>query len=710
MPLTETEWGLVTSWVRDHLLDNPDPRRGLLRSALSRIFVADLPLTPDRDENARRIVGAARKDIGHQRRLLATLARLDTLDRLDAKDAAGRGTELRSLLGRLREDEEVAHSERDPFSTVVLRDGTAVFIDRAELREKLRRFVADPEQTVLVVDGEPDTGRSYTYQLIRHLGQHCGFRPVRVTLSRTTTAARLVGRLDEFVTEPGLDGVPLNPTQLNDPLPSIDDAVHRLVSRATAAEERYWLVLDECDTLDPNSDVWDCIGKLALAIYEHTPVRSQTVPRLVLLGYSSAMRQLPYDIRKNEVRDTSRAADADDLRAFFGQFFRESPTPPEEELLPGLVETTVAEVLRAVGAADPADSYMRRVCTAVEETVRTYLALAPGHDVTGPLRRALRTPAAPATPAVSELRRAYREAACLLDDFDPARLRLPGEERATGRAVAELVDDCTALAASQHALRWVLTPEVREATLKGFSGPAAAKAALGAADFDALSEGPRVERTAAALLWGALPTGSEPSVEELSDLLQAVLWLRHVPGTEGLLPDAEDVQRRLERARLLQPMRLLVEGTFHGRIRELDALRSYLALPAEPAEPPCSSTASAASARAPCSPSSSWTAWPSPRPKGSLRLHRLRAPHALHPGTRHDDRRGRPAARHPVPRPPGGVRRARRPVRRDRRRPARRTQPARRAVPALRDPGHPRPRLLGRLPRPRLRPRAGARP
>lgn len=586
MPLTETEWGLVTSWVRDHLLDNPDPRRGLLRSALSRIFVADLPLTPDRDENARRIVGAARKDIGHQRRLLATLTGLDALDRLDAKDAAGRGTELRSLLGRLREDEETAHSERDPFSTVVLRDGTAVFIDRAELREKLRRFVADPEQTVLVVDGEPNSGRSYTYHLIRHLGQHCGFRPVRVTLSRTTTAARLVGRLDEFVSEPGADGIPLNPTQLNDPLPSIDDAVHRIVSRATAAEERFWLVLDECDTLDPNSDVWDCIGKLALAIYEHTPVRNRTVPRLVLLGYSSALRQLPYEIRKNEVRDIARVADADDLRAFFGQFFRESPTPPDEELLPGLVESTVAEVLRAAETADPADSYMRRVCTAVEETVRTYLTLAPGRDATGPLRRALRTPGTPAVPTLSEARRAYREAACLLDDFDPTRLRLPGEERATGRAVAELVDDCTALASSQHALRWVLTPEVREATLKGLAGPAAAQAALGAADLDALPEGPRVERAAAALLAGTPPAAAEPGVEELSDLLQAVLWLRHVPGTAQLLPDAEDVQRRLEKARLLQPMRALVEGTFHGRTRELDALRSYLALPAEPAEPP----------------------------------------------------------------------------------------------------------------------------
>ncbi|MFI8520839.1 trypsin-like peptidase domain-containing protein [Streptomyces sp. NPDC085481] len=585
MPLTETEWGLVTSWVRDHLLDNPDPRTRLLGTALTTDFVADLPLTPDRDENARRIVGAARRDVAHQRRLLDALARLDALDRLDAADAVGRGTEVRSLLGRLREDEEVRHSAQDPFETLVLRGGTEVFIDRSELREKLRRFVADPEQTVLVVDGEPDSGRSYTYHLIRHLGQHCGFRPVRVTLSRTSTAARLVGRLAEFVSGPSVDGLPLNPTQLNDPLPSLDDAVHRIVSRATAAEDRFWLVLDECDQLDPNADVWDCIGKLALAIYEHTAVRRDAVPRLVLLGYSTAMRQLPYDIRKNEVRDTARAVGADELREFFGRFLAEAPDAPPVELLPGLVDSTVAEVLRVAEAADHADSYMRRVCTAVEEVVRARLGLTPGGDAAEAPRWGMRLPTAPPAPALSELRRAYREAACLLDAFDPVQLRLPGEARATGQAALELVDDCTALAAPQRSLRWVLSPQVREAALRGIAGPAAARAAL-EANTDALPEGPCVERAALALLSGAPPALAELSVEDLSDTLQAVLWLGHVPGTEGLLPTAEDVQHHLERARLLQPMRLLAHGTFHGRLRELDALRSYIALPTEPAEPP----------------------------------------------------------------------------------------------------------------------------
>lgn len=682
MPLSETEWGLVTSWVREYLLDTPDPLTRLRHSGLSQDFVADLELTPDRDENARQLVGAARRDVAHQRRLLDVLAGLDGLS------GAG-NAEARILLTRLREDEAVLHSAQDPFRTLVLANGTEVFIDRHELRERLRAFVADPEQTVLVVDGEPDSGRSYSYHLIRHLGQHCGFRPVRVTLSRTSTAARLVERLDDFVAPPGADRMPLNPTQLNDPLPAIDDAVHRIVSRATAAEEQFWLVLDECDKLDPNADVWDCIGKLALAVYEHTPARKGAVPRLVLLGYSPTMRQLPYDIRKNECRDTARVVDEDDLREFFREFFAQERPASDAAAIPALVDVAVTEVLRSVDAAGSVDSYMRRVCTAVEETVRLSRSLAPGGDLTGVLHRAMRDTTGAPRPALPELRVAYREAACLLDAFDPTRLRLPDESRPTGRAALALVDDCTALP-SHPSPSWTLKPEIRELTLSGLAGPEEARRVL-TANIGLVPEGPGPERTALALLSGVAaahptsttdgtgdgpdpteltpdragsgpapeglapgqpgvtagrtghpptPTGlpsdpvpvptdpsrapSDPSgvapravggrpgvsalardlsggppppsaaapdparphdVEALADTLQAVLWLSRVPGTTGL-PDVDDVQHRLERARLLQPLERLIKDTVHGRQRELDSLRAYIALPAEPAEPP----------------------------------------------------------------------------------------------------------------------------
>ncbi|MCX5394375.1 trypsin-like peptidase domain-containing protein [Streptomyces sp. NBC_00094] len=647
MPLTETEWGLVASWVRAHLLDTSEPRERLLGAGLPADFVQDLPLTPDADRNALLVVGAARRDIAHQRRLLAVLADLDALAAIDDPHAFEQGAEARNLLTRLREDERLSRSPQDPFRSMLLKHGTEAFLDRTELREKLRGFLADPEQTVLVVDGPPDSGRSYTYELIRHLGQHCDFRPVRVTLSRTSTAARLLERLSAFVSAPGADAdaFPLNPTRLNDPLPCFEDAAHRIVGRATAAEDRYWLVLDDCDRLDPNSDVWDCIGVLARAVYEHTPVRKETVPRLVLLGYSTTMRQLPYEIRKNECRDTTRLVDDDDLRAFFAEFFREFTSstgdPADEGILSDLTETAVSEVLRAVDRPDAEESYMRRVCTAVEDVVRLHRAfpppLPPSPGVAGhQLRDALRTSLAATGPALPDLRRSYRESACLLQEFDPALLRLPEEEVATGRAVLELVDDCTAVPAAGTTV-WTLKPEIRETALEGLAGPDAALRAL-RANLDLIHNdaagpvdpalpvdpgghggpvdpgGPRgpvdvsgrggpvhpvglgdhgdhgspgPERAALALLAGAgapLPHGDE-DVDTLTDTLQAVLWLSRVPGVTGL-PAVDDVQHRLEEARLLQPLHRLVEGTFHGRTAELDALHAYFVLPEEPAEPP----------------------------------------------------------------------------------------------------------------------------
>ncbi|MFD0150039.1 trypsin-like peptidase domain-containing protein [Streptomyces sp. NPDC055721] len=597
MPLTETEWGLVASWVRAHLLDTPEPRESLLRAGLPADLVQDLPLTPDPDRNALLVVEAARRDIAHQRRLLAVLAGLDALAAIDDPHAFEQGAEARNLLTRLRDDERLDRSPQDPFGSQLLKHGTEAFLDRSELREKLRGFLADPEQTVLVVDGPPDSGRSYTYELIRHLGQHCGFRPVRVTLSRTSTAARLMERLAAFVAGPGADDVSLNPTSLNDPLPSFEDAAHRIVGRATAAEESFWIVLDDCDRLDPNSDVWDCIGVLARAVYEHTPVRKETVPRLVLLGYSTTMRQLPYEIRKNECRDTTRLLDEDDLRAFFGEFFGEfaavNRDPEDEEVVRDLTEAAVSEVLCAADRPGAEDSYMRRLCTAVEDAVRLHRAFPPlppsPGDACHQLRDALRTSLAAPAPALPDLRRSYREAACLLQEFDPALLRLPDEELSTGRAVLELVDDCTAVP-SPEATVWTLKPEIRETALAGLTGPGAALRAL-RTNIDLRPEGPGPERTALALLTGAGPLdgigplNGRADADELCDTLQAVLWLGRVPGVTGL-PAVDDVQHRLEEARLLQPMHRLLQGTFHGRTAELDSLHAYLALPEEPAEPP----------------------------------------------------------------------------------------------------------------------------
>ncbi|MEU9119822.1 hypothetical protein AB0C96_08170 [Streptomyces sp. NPDC048506] len=375
MPLTETEWDLVTTWVQSYLLDTTDPHAQLAQYDFPQDFIGGLPLTHVSADNARALVRTSRADIQRQLRLVEALTRVDRLAVLPDIVKA------QEFLERLREDAR-AHTAQDTFRTCVLKNGTEAFIDRQDLRETLRRFIADPDKFVLLVDGEPGSGRSYTYNFLRHIGQHSGFRPVRVTLSRTSTAAKVVRRLADFVADPGAGTAPLNPTELNDLLPSIDEAAHWVAGRATAVEERLWLVLDECDKLDPSSDVWDFIGQLAMAIYEHAAVRGDQAPRLVLLGYGRSMRQLPYDLRGNICWDTARAAEPQDLRAFFDQAFHETPAPSlgsggfRETSIAELVDVAVEEVLHAsaTGGAE-SEGYMRRVCTAAEGAIRVYQSL-----------------------------------------------------------------------------------------------------------------------------------------------------------------------------------------------------------------------------------------------------------------------------------------------------------------------------------------------
>ncbi|MCH0538918.1 AAA family ATPase [Streptomyces sp. MUM 203J] len=179
---------------------------------------------------------------------------------------------------------------------------------------------------------------------------------------------------------------------------------------------------------------------------------------------------------------------------------------------------------------------------------------------------------------VPDARMGYRRAASLLTAFDPRALRLPGEERATGRAVMELTEDCTAAGTAEGA-RWTLTPEAREAALRSLEGPEAALRAL-EGNLGAVPEGAGPERACLALLRGEPPRVRGTDAEELADLLQAVLWLARVPGVTGL-PGPEAVRRELDRARLIQPLERLVRAPFVGRAAQLAGMRRHVTDPAD---------------------------------------------------------------------------------------------------------------------------------
>ncbi|WP_267243425.1 ATP-binding protein [Streptomyces sp. PR69] len=187
------------------------------------------------------------------------------------------------------------------------------------------------------------------------------------------------------------------------------------------------------------------------------------------------------------------------------------------------------------------------------------------------LREELRTAAARG-PAVSGARRGYRAAACLLSCFDPQRLALPGQEHPDGRAVMELVDDCTVTGAQDRA-EWTLLPRIRDTALRSLSGPEEALRAL-ESNLAQLPVEPGPEHLCLAALRGEQLTPADDA-DRLADLLQAVLWLRLIPGMSGL-PEAGGVQARLERARLLQPLERLLRDPFVGREAELGELRGFV--------------------------------------------------------------------------------------------------------------------------------------
>ncbi|WP_308378107.1 ATP-binding protein [Streptomyces sp. ISL-98] len=193
------------------------------------------------------------------------------------------------------------------------------------------------------------------------------------------------------------------------------------------------------------------------------------------------------------------------------------------------------------------------------------------------LRQELRRPGGDHAHPVSKTHRGYREAACLLTRFDPVRLRLPGEDRTTGGAVLELLDDCSTVGRKDRCV-WALKAEARDAALRALAGPEAARLAL-ESNVEQFPDEPGPEQVCLAYLSGwPLEITDRASADDLADLLQAVLWLSLVPGMSGL-PDVGDIQRTLERARLFHPLEHLVQGAFEGRTSELDELRGYVGSP-----------------------------------------------------------------------------------------------------------------------------------
>jgi hypothetical protein len=188
------------------------------------------------------------------------------------------------------------------------------------------------------------------------------------------------------------------------------------------------------------------------------------------------------------------------------------------------------------------------------------------------LARASRPELTPPAEAISPRRWAYREAAAVLVSFDPAALRPHGEAGA-GDAAEVLVHDCTVTRDVRRGpARWTLISEVRAAAIRRLGDRPRLRSALAANPAESAQPD---QRLLTACVEDAVPPLDSLRASELSRLLQAVKWLR---GVLPELPPPDEVRRRLERARFVEPFEQLVGPHFRGRERELAALREFTGL------------------------------------------------------------------------------------------------------------------------------------
>lgn len=160
--------------------------------------------------------------------------------------------------------------------------GQVPFVDRKPTRELLREFVHPSHVTprVLVVRGDRPSGKSYTWEFLRHLAYETGATPQRLRLADTGYTPRQVAA--DIVRLVGCPQMPL-PPMADDPQDThVQPLVNSLVGLIPALPRRYWLVLDDLNHDSVGKPVREFAYAFALAVEDN---RHENL-HLALLGYN----------------------------------------------------------------------------------------------------------------------------------------------------------------------------------------------------------------------------------------------------------------------------------------------------------------------------------------------------------------------------------------------------------------------------------------
>lgn len=234
---------------------------------------------------------------------------------------------------------QLAAEDVDHFNVTFV-DNNLPLVNRTVLRDYVRKL-ADFQPAgarVLVVNGPPSSGKTYSVELIAYLNRALkNFKFVHIDLQKTTGEVRPEHIARDIVDLMNLDQriIP----ELNQEQDSrwIQLFCNRLQGVLSNAPDQWWIVIDGFNHARLSPSVNDLVKELS--------GRRLTLPelRIVLLSYPD---NLSPDVERVALRETIAPIDEKHLISFFSQVYYDN----KQTYFPKDIAERIGEVLRA---ADP---------------------------------------------------------------------------------------------------------------------------------------------------------------------------------------------------------------------------------------------------------------------------------------------------------------------------------------------------------------------
>ena len=212
-------------------------------------------------------------------------------------------------------------SERDDQFDALWPTGSRPLLNRAMLKQAVRKMRDIGGPAILVVNGPPGSGKSMTADYLRQVSSATGaFRVAQASAHFDANPAALCMGLAEHIG--ALERMPAETVE-----PARYNALlgQRLLATVMASGETWWLVIDDLAVASLGADMVDFVGRLATLT-----ARAPRPMRLVLLGWDVP---LPADVEPDVVREELGEIAIVDVHEFLAEALtRAGQTVPEAEL------------------------------------------------------------------------------------------------------------------------------------------------------------------------------------------------------------------------------------------------------------------------------------------------------------------------------------------------------------------------------------------